>query len=222
MPLADTFVSAARSPHPVTGDDYAPYNKPAALAAWTQDEGPREPTVLVLDPDCVFLDRLILDVEPGDPVAQPSGFMNAAEHASVLYRHFPHAEVLQPLSVPLVIHRDDLHELAPLWLARTEDLREDPLTRERLGWVSEMWGCSIAAAQLGLRFELRSFALLQGDDKVSLPLIHYAYESASPDGTWRWEKRAYRPWDRVPDPPPGTPAASVALIRLLNEFGKTR
>lgn len=81
-----------------------------------------------------------------------------------------------------------------------------------------MWGYDCAAAELGLRHVVTEFALFQGDDRLDQALIHYCYDSRSRDGTWRWSKRTYTPWEPVPPPPACTPAASVELIRLVNEY----
>jgi hypothetical protein len=45
-----TFQLSPYSPHPLRGDDYAPYNKPAALNAWLREDPPSEEVVLLLDP----------------------------------------------------------------------------------------------------------------------------------------------------------------------------
>ena len=44
-------------------------------------------------------------------------------------------------------------QLIPLWIDKTEDIRNDPTSRELLGggWIADMWGYTIAAAEMGLR-----------------------------------------------------------------------
>lgn len=216
--LERIFQTRSWRPHPVTGDDYPPYNRIFALNAWLREAPPEEETILLLDPDNVFLRPLEVSVERGRPISQPISYMHPPTYDEQLRKHCERPDELEGIGIPTVIHRDDLVELAPLWLAKTEALRSDPADRERLAWISDMWGYCIAARELGLRHELREMAQFQIEDRADLPIVHYCYGSESPDGTWEWTKRSYRAWERVEDPPPGVPAASVALIRLLNEL----
>ncbi|MGB5705931.1 MAG: O-fucosyltransferase family protein, partial [Arenicellales bacterium] len=55
--------------HPVTGDKYVPYNRLYSFREWLANK-PTSGTVLILDPDCVFRDRLPLTVSPGSPIGQ--------------------------------------------------------------------------------------------------------------------------------------------------------
>lgn len=217
-----TFFTPPWSPHPVTGDDYAPYNKPYSLSQWTAKAPFAEETVLVLDPDCVFLRALQLDVTRGQPIAQPVTYMHPETESAILRRHGAVPLRLQQVAVPIAIHRSDLRELAPLWLKRTEDLRADPVARERFGWISEMWGCALAAAELGLRFQMLPLSVFPTENEVTRPILHYCYSSVSDDGLWRWDKRTYRPWERVSPPPTQCPAAALALLDLLNTYVAAR
>ena len=217
-----TFVIASRSPHPVTGDDYAPYNKPYALSYWAKVAETDKDGVLILDPDCVFLRPIRIAPLSNRPLATPVTYMHARSVQDALRRHWANLAELQPIAIPIVIHRDDLAQLAPLWSTRTEELRADPVARSALGWICEMWGCSIAAAQLGLRFQLQPLCTYPTDDDVERPIIHYCYESTSRDGRWRWDKRGYRPWERVPMPPASAPRAAIALAELINNFVEER
>jgi hypothetical protein len=44
-------------------------------------------------------------------------------------------------------------QLIPLWIDKTEDIRNDPTSRELLGegWIADMWGYTSAAAEMWLR-----------------------------------------------------------------------
>ncbi len=216
--LGSTVQTEPYSPHPVTGDDYDPYNKPAALQAWLQETCPLGDTVLLLDPDCVFVAPVTLTAEPGRPVAQPVGYMNPTDNAELVRRHCRRPALVQALGIPTLIHRDDLAVLAPLWLAKTEAIRNDEIARELAGWTAEMWGYACAAAELGLQHQLRELAAFSTEDRDDLPLVHYCWESVGASGRWRWYKRGYRPWEPVADPPDDLPRASAALLGLLNEW----
>ncbi|HEV7992381.1 MAG TPA: hypothetical protein VGP25_11195 [Gemmatimonadaceae bacterium] len=212
----NTFRAPPWSPHPVSGDDYAPYNRPSALLAWVRDTPPTDETVLLLDPDCVFVAALTVEATRGEPIAQPLSYLHpdpvlAARHCRITLSGVG-------VGVPIVIHRDDLCAVAEPWLAKTESIRDDRTSRRLAGWVAEMWGYVFAAAELGLHHRPRALARFPTEDRADLPLIHYCYGAASTDERWSWDKRRYRPWKRVDDPPPTVPRATVALVALINDY----
>jgi len=219
-----TFWTDPYSPHPTSDDDYAPYNKPAAILRWLSESSPPEETILLLDPDCVFLAPVLAEAPLGRPISQPIGYMDpgAGPAAELAVRHCRRPSAVQPLGIPTLVHRDDLRALAPLWLAKTEAIRSDRRGRQLAGWPAEMWGYAFAAAELGLDHDLRQLAAFPGDDRIDLPIVHYCYHSQDPDARWRWDKRDYRPWEPVPDPPLGTAMAATALIRVLNACAAAR
>ena len=219
--LERIFYTRAWSPHPQTGDEYPAYNKPGALMTWMREAPPEEATILVLDPDTIFLRPLASTVERGRPIAHPYSYLDPTyneENEAFVRKHCRQPELVQSVGIPILIHRDDLAALAPGWWAKTEAIRNDPHSRALVGWTAEMWGYAFAAAELGLRHELRVLAQVPFEERVDLPILHYCYASESADKRWQWNKWDYRPWERVADPPPGVPAASVALVQLLNEL----
>lgn len=223
QPVLDrTFYTRAWSPHPRTGDAYLPYNKPYSIMTWLAEAPPEEETVLLIDPDCVFLEPVEIHAVRGRPIAHHRESIRSKAYAEALRPYYNRPDLLQPMCVPVLIHRDDLAALAPRWLAVTEALREDPASRAELGWVAEMWAYIIAAAQIGLWHELRPLESFVSDCELGTPFIHYAHHLKSPDGKWSWHKGTYRPWDPVEDPPPGTPEAGVTLIRMLNRFAAVK
>src|SRR5215469_5650674 len=50
-----TFQTMPYCPHPMSKDDYLPYNRIMALLTWLKQSPPSEETLLLLDPDCIFL-----------------------------------------------------------------------------------------------------------------------------------------------------------------------
>ena len=233
------FFTANYFPHPVTGDRYAAYNKPAALMAWLQEAPPEEETILLVDPDCIFLDVLEGRAERGRPAAQPIFYMNLRERPAsapppagrepilerdwslvdtLLTTYCERPERVQGVGIPTLIHRDDLAALAPLWLAKTEMIRADLTLRDDIGWIAEMWAYCMAAADLGLEHDERNLACFVTEERDDLPLIHYCFDLGDGDGGWTWGKRSYEPWTRVPDPPADVPRSGRALIDVLNAF----
>ncbi len=239
-PVIDAdFFTRNYFPHPVTGDRYAAYNKPAALMAWLRQAPPDEETILLVDPDCIFLHTLDSRPERGRPVAQPVFYMNLRQRPAaaqppagrepvlendwalvdaLLNKHCRRPEQVQGVGIPTLIHRDDLAALAPLWLAKTEMIRNDPDLRDRVGWIAEMWAYCLAAADLGLEHEERDLACFATEERDDLPLVHYCFDLRDRDGAWTWGKRSYQPWTRVPDPPADVPRSGQALIHVLNAF----
>lgn len=215
-----TFRAAPYSPHPVSRDDYAPYNKPSAVLSWLRTSPPTDDTVLLLDPDCVFVASFTVEANRGEPIGQPLGYMRP--DATVIARHCRRPRAVQGIGIPIVIHRDDLTALAATWLEKTESIRDDRRSCARVGWVAEMWGYAFAAAELGLRHRRRVLARFPTEDRTDLPLIHYCYASTDAEGCWSWDKRSYRPWRRVDTPPTSTPRAAAALVALVNEFAAAR
>jgi hypothetical protein len=139
-------------------------------------------------------------------------------HLELVRKHCRSPGSVQGVGIPILIHRDDLAAVAPLWLKKTEEIRGDPQSRETAGWVAEMWAYAFAATELGLWHTTRELARVSTEDRADLPLVHYCYSLSDAEGHWRWDKRTYRPWERVPDPPEEVPLASKALIGLLNEW----
>ncbi len=71
--------------------------------------------------------------------------------------HTKHPEYCDKVGGFIVMHIDDLRVFAPLWLSKTEEVRAD---REHWstnitgdvygqGWISEMYGYSFGAAEVG-------------------------------------------------------------------------
>ncbi len=203
--------------HSVSGDNYPPYNKPMALLAWLQESPSADEAVLLLDPDCIFVAACDLQVTRGSPISQPISYMDPWSKAELVQRHGCAPALAQGIGIPTLIHRDDLAALTPWWVEITEEIRSDPVSSQLAGWTAEMWGYTLAAARLGLRHQLRDLARWQMEDQADLPIIHYCYSSSNRDGQWQWDKRTYRPWEQVLNPPPNTPLATVALISILNE-----
>ena len=217
-----TFHTRSYCPHPATGDYYPPYNRIMALRAWLTENPPAEEVILLVEPDCVFLGSLTGElVSRGYPVSHPIGYMDPLPQAELVQKHCSRPELVEPAGIPTVlIHREDLMEVVPLWIEKTEDIRNDPTSRELLGggWIADMWGYTCAAAELGLRHKLRALARSQGEDQADLPIVHYCYASSCAEHDWHWDKRYYRPWERVPNPPDEVPSVDKALIGLLNEW----
>src|SRR5438094_6672083 len=94
-----TFQTMPYCPHPISGDIYPPYNKPAALLAWLQENPPIEEAILLLDPDCIFITPCNLMVKRGEPLAQPVGYLNSVNNAELVKRHGCRPQLVQAMGI---------------------------------------------------------------------------------------------------------------------------
>lgn len=70
--------------------------------------------------------------------------------------HTAHPEFCDKFGGIIAMHIDDLRALAPLWLSKTEEVRQDKshwstnITGDiyGMGWISEMYGYSFGAAEV--------------------------------------------------------------------------
>ena len=153
-------------------------------------------------------------------MAQSWHLMYPAHHPWFVEKHCQNPELVDDVGIPILTHKDDLVAPAPLWLKKTEEIRNDPVICNQVGWIAEMWAYALAAAELGLRHTTCELACVNKEDLADRPVVHYCY--ASSDATndrWVWDKRIYRPWERVPDPPDGVPLATKALVSLCSMSG---
>lgn len=155
-----------------------------ALQHWLQRDRPSG-TVLILDPDVVFLRPVPVEVAPASPRAQ---------HWVDYQPPSPHT---QAATWPLFIHTSDLESLLPAWI----DLSVALYTVTRR-WETDMYALVAAAAAAGLHFSLDTLGAFVGwpDEQVgSAPLVHYCQDVLDDAGRLLWSKRTYQPWARVPN-----------------------
>jgi hypothetical protein len=207
-------------------------NKPGGIADWAVLDGPRDETVLIVDPDSVFL-RPVSDPGPipdGEAYSEEHDYMavELPENSTVLDRHcnWKYRSRVQPVGIYILINRASVANLAPLWLQKSIEIASDPVCREALagtGWLSDMWGYCIASAELGISHRIRRFSQVTGSHCLKHPIIHYCFPiMAAKDRMWApdtqepilWSKWDYVPWSRLPDPNGATPEGQVVLQRL--------
>lgn len=215
-----SFISKPFSPHPITKDHYPPYNKPASLREWSLATPDTGETLLIIDPDCVFLRPVEVEVEPGHPIAEDMFFMSPLENLAkgVIKRHCrKNTKLIQPVGVPLLIRKCDLRLIAPRWIQLTEEMREDKQTLEEIPWIVEMWAYAIAAAEVGITHQMQNNQQFPTEDIISRPLIHYSYGTESKDGKWKWDKRTYSAFSKPSKSPLNIPKAGKIMHDLLVE-----
>ena len=138
--------------HPLTGDCYPIYNKPASLSQWLTTEKP-EGTILFVDPDCVFRAPISREVAEDYPVSQkwigfwPDWTYNPPDQGPQfeLIKRFckKNQDLVQGVMIPTLIHTNDLKRILPRWLELTAQIRQGARNREGEPlWESDMfWIC---------------------------------------------------------------------------------
>jgi hypothetical protein len=215
-----SLVEADRIIHPMPGyiipskgykllglSDYACWNKLLGMKAYlshVKDDGP----VAVIDPDFIFI-RPLDQIPPRGTV-----WTNYHHHMEptpgteiILKRHLRCGrERFFAAGVPHILHRSDLARMIDRWYQANDDIRNDPETKDIVGWISEMWAYGIAAAESGLRQEYRPLAAGMNGPLQGEPMIHYCHDAPE------WSKRTYKPWKAPPKPDSTTsPALRVVL-----------
>jgi len=208
--------------HPKTKDRYPPYNRPAGLVEYTQTEHINLDTFLVIiDPDTIILKPLDdLNPQLGRPVAQLYEYLNNENVLQKLATEYGCTGV-QAVGMPIIIHAQDLKQLAPLWLDYTEKLRSRQ--RSMVGWIAEMYSYCLAAADLKLKHTVRNDLSSRPPYKnvVDPYILHYDLTHSA--FGYQWDKMDHRHTDMltgnklIPEAryPPNKLFASVA--KILND-----
>ncbi|CAN7116841.1 unnamed protein product [Brassica rapa subsp. narinosa] len=202
MDLAPTFRVPSWSRHPKTGDWYPAINKPVGVLYWLQhsEDAKNVDWVVILDADQIIRGPIIpweLGAERGRPFAAHYGYLVGCDNMLVRL-HTKHPELCDKVGGLLAMHIDDLRVLAPLWLSKTEDVRQDTahwstnLTGDVYGkgWISEMYGYSFGAAEAGLKHKINDDLMIYPGyvprEGVEPILMHYGLPFSI--GNWSFTK----------------------------------
>ncbi|XP_057482575.1 peptidyl serine alpha-galactosyltransferase-like [Actinidia eriantha] len=202
MDLAPTLEVPSMSKHPKTGDWYPAINKPAGVVHWLKHSKDAQNVdwVVILDADMIMRGPIIpweLGAEKGRPVAAYYGYLIGCDNL-LAQLHTKHPELCDKVGGLLAMHIDDLRALAPMWLSKTEEVREDRahwatnLTGDIYGkgWISEMYGYSFGAAEVGLRHKINENLMIYPGyiprEGVEPILMHYGLPFRV--GNWSFSK----------------------------------
>ncbi|KAK6155251.1 hypothetical protein DH2020_009499 [Rehmannia glutinosa] len=202
MDLAPTLDVPSMSRHPKTGDWYPAINKPAGVVHWLKHSKDAENVdwVVILDADQIIRGPIIpweLGAEKGKPVAAYYGYLVGCDNI-LAKLHTKHPEFCDKVGGLLVMHIDDLRALAPMWLSKTEEVREDRAHYAtnytgdiyEAGWISEMYGYSFGAAEVGLRHKISDNLMIYPGyvprEGVEPILMHYGLPFSV--GNWSFSK----------------------------------
>ncbi|XP_043705726.1 peptidyl serine alpha-galactosyltransferase isoform X2 [Telopea speciosissima] len=138
-----------------------------------------------------------LGAEKGKPVAAYYGYLVGCDNI-LAQLHTKKPELCDKVGGLLAMHIDDLRALAPMWLLKTEEVREDRahwatnITGDIYGkgWISEMYGYSFGAAEVGLRHKINDDLMIYPGytPRVGVEPILLHYGLPFTVGNWSFSK----------------------------------
>ncbi|XP_075498792.1 peptidyl serine alpha-galactosyltransferase-like [Primulina tabacum] len=202
MDLAPTLEVPSMSRHPKTGDWYPAINKPAGILHWLKHSKDAQNVdwVVILDADMIIRGPIVpwdLGAEKGRPVAAYYGYLVGCDNL-LAKLHTKHPELCDKVGGLLAMHIDDLRALAPMWLSKTEEVRGDTAHWGTnytgdiygAGWISEMYGYSFGAAEVGLRHKINDNLMIYPgyvpEEGIEPILLHYGIPFSV--GNWSFSK----------------------------------
>lgn len=220
--IGHTLQVPSFSRHPRTGDWYPAINKPAGVVHWLKNspEAGNVDWVVILDADQIIRGPIIpweLGAEKGKPFAAYYGYLKGCDNI-LAQLHTAHPEFCDKVGGILAMHIDDLRALAPLWLSKTEEVRQDKshwstnITGDiyGMGWISEMYGYSFGAAEVGLRHKINDDIMIYPGytprPGIEPLILHYGLPFKV--GNWSFSKLEHHEdgiiydCNRLFDPPP--------------------
>ncbi|KAL3813856.1 hypothetical protein ACJIZ3_015124 [Penstemon smallii] len=202
MELAPTLEVPSMSRHPKTGDWYPAINKPAGIVHWLKHSKDAENVdwVVILDADMIIRGPIVpweLGAEKGRPVSAYYGYLIGCDNL-LAKLHTKHPELCDKVGGLLAMHIDDLRALAPMWLSKTEEVRDDKAHWATnytgdiygTGWISEMYGYSFGAAEVGLHHKINDNLMIYPGyvprEGIEPILMHYGLPFSV--GNWSFSK----------------------------------
>jgi len=207
---------------------YTAFNKPGSILEWLKKSKPQEENILIIDPDCFFVDIVHERVEKGQVLSNYYNYMDIKtvvhwnKTQELIERHLPKEAQsrYQPCGIPNIIHRDDLEEIAKLWLQYTIDIRSDAQSKKWTDWIAEMYGYNFAIAHLGLDHKIVNTANRSCEPTINKPIVHYPDRMSNFELGWSWQKRMYKPWQFPGKIPPRSNNMSIEVLHQIIEVAK--
>lgn len=230
--LMPTHRAPSYTHNPHNGDVYSAYNKPEAVLDWLAHNEVEEEFVLILDADMIMRAPFIpedLGAKEGTAISAYYGYLKGVNNQLAL-KHVPEVPPREDtLAGPygrrgdqvggfILMHKQDLKRMVPLWLKYSEDVRFDPDAWNLTGdvysthpgdkpWISEMYGYSFGAAKANVWHRYHTTAMIYpGYQPIEPPkVLHYGLlwefevngKKYGFDKHWHYQFQATRcpPWD---------------------------
>ena len=173
----------------------------------------KAPWLYMIESDYVFMKPLQLPPPTADATAKvawafPFDYINPMRYIQDMEALWPQAEldsIPNTGPAPLLMSKDDWVRVTPEWERLAARIESDAGMKQRLGWVREMYGFSIALAKNGIKVELKPpgqsllIAQLPMDKGLGQAhAFHYTqctiYKTAdgdNADNVWGYDKRFY-------------------------------
>ena len=193
-----------------------------------------EDYVLIAETDHVMLRPIPNRATPEMPACFPFGYMNptAPELRPIVERWAKDPSKVDPCGPsPVLIHLPMLRRLTPDWLRISFELKRDDTADRVFGWVLEMWGYTIAAAQQGIKhyvwkeFQQEPSALWHANLDGNPYIYHYTFGleytadgiPVTTVGEWSLDKRHFMGSYPSPTmlPPPKCASKAAKTLHAL-------
>jgi len=220
-------------------------NRPWSLLKFVQSprfsEMIKEEYVYIMETDHLLLQDLPNTATPDTVVGFFFPYMDPKpEHIAKVVRRFykkgPSTDLYPTGPSPTLMHVDVLKRIAQSWFDISVKLKHDPEADSEFGWALEMWGYTMACAELDIKhtimqkFQIEPSATWHQNVTVENPYIfHYTFghEYSSEGipvvgevGEWSLDKRRWTnvfPPLHLTPPPKCAGEATHVLTGLLNE-----
>ncbi|KAH9760511.1 Hydroxyproline O-arabinosyltransferase 1 [Citrus sinensis] len=162
---------------------YIVLNRPWAFVQWLEKADIKEEYILMAEPDHIIVKPIPNLSKDGLGAAFPFFYIEPKKYESVLRKYFPKdmgpITNIDPIgNSPVVVGRDSLKKIAPVWMNVSLAMKKDPETDKAFGWVLEMYAYAVASALNGVGNILYKDFMIQPpwDTEVSNKfIIHYTY-----------------------------------------------
>ncbi|KAK9816450.1 hypothetical protein WJX72_000477 [[Myrmecia] bisecta] len=182
--------------------------RPSAFLQFVEQYLPSLPEdyILMCEPDHIFVRPPPLWASPTKPAAYPFTYIVPTDHRELLNRFNKRGVRIEDMAQignsPVMMHREQLREVVPLWSQLAMDLHNDGEANVTLGWILDMYAFSLASSQVAagpIEFALHFDLMLQPpfEDKFNMPaaggrpgcIIHYTYSQDFDEaGKFMWGK----------------------------------
>ncbi|KAK9816540.1 hypothetical protein WJX72_001729 [[Myrmecia] bisecta] len=205
-------------------------DRPNAVAQWLRaaEQDPsliKAPWILMIETDYVWMKPIQAPPAegPADSWAFPFGYIQPQAPAlnAVMKRMYPGDlnDVPGTGPAPVMLRIQELIKITPDWERLTAHIEADPESKEKLGWVREMYAFSVAAALQNVKLEMllppKNPLIVQppADHSIgSAAMFHYTwgaiFQTSTGTKIWEFDKRTYTDVSiqtktpHVPVPPP--------------------